>query len=148
MGKLQKTTVADALHAELAAAIADLAKSVDVAARRIMLRAKLETAIAGAAETERAADALRAAALNATTVESNKTSLAPEAATAEVSQDCALHHQQTTDSASELYEACNWLIIEQSPRLALENENQLNESAIAMRILELHDRLDGSKKQR
>ena len=58
-------STAEALHLELCTAIADLAKSVDVAVARIALCSKCTAAIDDAAKVERAAEALRAAALDA-----------------------------------------------------------------------------------
>jgi len=58
-------STAEALHLELCAAIADLAKSVDVAVTRIALRSKCTAAIADAAKVKRVAEAPRAAALDA-----------------------------------------------------------------------------------
>ena len=52
MGKMSKAkTAADALHAELCSAIADLAKSVDIAVTQMKLRAQCTAAIANADES-------------------------------------------------------------------------------------------------
>ena len=67
----------EALHLELCTAIADLAKSVDVAVTRIALRSKCTAAIADAAKVERAAEALRAAALDAENSRTAEVTLVP-----------------------------------------------------------------------
>ena len=63
MGEMSKTKpAADALYAELCSAIADLAKSVDIAVTQMKLRAQCTAAIANATRVEHAAELLRATA--------------------------------------------------------------------------------------
>ena len=144
MGNDRKVMGVEAPRAERGA-IADLDKSLDVAVTRITLRAKLQAAIADAAEAERAADALRIAAVRSNKTDPSQVSLVPKMSWAET----AAGDPFSLNSTEELYHACNWLINEQSPRLATKNEeNDCNESAIAMSILALHDRRDGPKKIR
>jgi hypothetical protein len=137
MGEIFGTAAGDAFHRELCAAIADLAKSVDVAVTRMALRAKCTAAIADAAKVERAAEALRAAALEAEPDEPQEITLVPAIQTVEkTSQASASDHQPSCTAADELYVACSWLATTQS-------ETYRPESMIAMRIVELQDRLGG-----
>lgn len=153
MGELANVSAPEALHAELCAAIADLAKSVDIAVSQIALRAKFTVVIADAAKAERAAEALRAAAF-----ESSEPAWAEPAEASEDREVVSLVPVLTTTgrifrdfppdvappikAVDELYDACNWLTTAQSP-LVPEQQAPPRESAIAARIVELHDRFGG-----
>jgi hypothetical protein len=123
-----------ALHAELCTAIDDLAKSVDVAVMRMRLRAKCTVAIADTVKVTRAAEALRAAAIAGAKRE--EVSLAPEAPAVEGSLDRA-PGEAYLDAVNELSTTCNRQSATKIQRA------QRNESKIAQRVLELHDRLGG-----
>ncbi len=119
-----------ALHAELCTAINDLAKSVDVAVMRMRLRAKCTVAIADTVKVTRAAEALRAAAIGG--AKRDEVSLAPEAPSVEGPPG-----ESYLDAVNELSTTCNRQSATQIQR------TQRNESKIALRVLELHDRLGG-----
>jgi hypothetical protein len=126
--------VSDALHHELCAAIAELAKSVDVAAKRMALRAKFTSAIIDARKAERVAEALRAAA-----VQNDERAIAPDTTT----QNLGRHRE--TDIIQQLNEACGWLregATVTSPLTSKKKENR-DQSAFAQSLLELHDRTGG-----
>jgi hypothetical protein len=53
------------------------------------------------------------------------------------------HGAMTNDEAGDLRVACNWLAKTLTPIADNEQECRTRESAIAMRILELRDRLGG-----
>jgi hypothetical protein len=133
----------DNLHAELCAAIADLVKSVEVAVTRMALRARCTTAIADAATAEHAAELLRVAAIHSTaTEEQQKATLVPLVA-ASLRQDNLEENTYDCDAIDNLYGACQWLAAAQVPRTAPRADGRQDESKIAMRILELHDRFGG-----
>src|SRR4029079_8451911 len=126
--------VSDALCYELFAAIAELAKSVDVAAKRMALRAKFTTAIIDARKAERVAEALRAAA-----VQNNEPPIAPDTTT----QNLKRHRE--TDIIQQLNEACSWLkkaATVTAPLRSKKKENR-DQSSFAQSLLELHDRTGG-----
>ena len=78
MGKMSKTkTAADALHAELCSAIADLAKSVDIAVTQMKLRAQCTATIANATKVEHAAELLRATATQSPAKKTERVSIVP-----------------------------------------------------------------------
>jgi hypothetical protein len=78
MGKVSKAkTAADALHAELCSAIADLAKSVDIAVTQMRLRAQCTAAIANATKVEHAAELLRATATQSSAKKTGRVSTVP-----------------------------------------------------------------------
>ena len=135
----------DALHLELCASIADLAKSVDVAVTRIALRSKCTAAIADAAKVERAAEALRAAALEAEKAEPHEVTLVPAVKGLEKAWQPVgpAANQPACTAVDELYAACSWLATAQASRSALEGQGYHQESKIAMRVLELQERLGG-----
>src|SRR5690242_14718582 len=115
MEEISEAVTSDGLHRELCAAIADLAKSVDVAVTRMALRAKCTEAIAGAAEVERAAEALRAAALEADAGDPQEITLVPAIQTvAKTPQVASTDYEPSCTAADELYVACNWLAATQS----------------------------------
>jgi hypothetical protein len=129
-----KDPVTDAIHHELCAAIAELAKSVDIAVKRMAIRAKFTAAMTDAQKTERAAAALRAVALQ-------NTGIVLGAASAPQKPDSA----KGTDVVEELNSACHWLMEATMPVSARRTKKPdgLNESAFALRLLELHDRTGG-----
>jgi hypothetical protein len=133
----------DTLHAELCAAIADLAKSVEVAVTRMALRARCTTAIADAATAEHAAELLRVASVHSKqTEEQQKATLVPLVA-APRRQDNLEENTYDCDAIDSLYGACQWLAAAQVPRTAPRADACRDESKIAMRILELQDRFGG-----
>ena len=149
MAKISKATTADALHTELCAAIADLAKSVDIAVSQMALRAKFTAVIADATKTERAAEAFRVAVTHSTETEEKLVILmagTPKTAKSR-RRRVPPPDARTGNAVGELYEACSWLATMQAPRLAPEAQKYRNESVIAMRILELQDRLGGLAKK-
>jgi len=126
--------VTDAIHHELCAAIADLAKSVDVAVRRMAIRAKFTAAMTDAQKTERAAAALRAAALKNT-----------EFVLGEVAAPLKPDGADSADVVEELNSACRWLMDAAAPhstRKAKKPESR-DESTFALSLLDLHDRTGG-----
>ena len=138
MGKITNAYIPDVLHIELCSAISDLAKSVDVAVKRIALRSKCSTAIADAEKTESFAEALRTAA----TEEAEQATLVPNVLMAAHSVQ---HDPQVNIAAGsceiidELHAACSWFATGSNAARGRRYE----ENAIAKRILELHDRLGG-----
>jgi len=145
MGETANKGTADALHGELCSAIADLAKSVDVAVTRIALRAKCTAAIADAVKVEQAAEALIAVAREAEAAEHDIT-LVPAVHTLEKPRresERPVEQAVPCTAADELYDACSWLATQQGPRPAVEGQDSRQESIIAMRILELQERLGG-----
>jgi hypothetical protein len=144
MGKIPDLTAPEALHGELCAAIADLARSVDVAVTHLALRAKCTITIADATKTERAAEALRdAARRTAESLKPQQTTLVPELpATANLRQeDNWSPLVPRSEAVDELYAACNWLVTAQASSDAPIQRS--GDSAIATRMLELHNRLGG-----
>ena len=134
MGKIAETANSEALHVELCTAIADLAKSVDFAVKRMALRAEFNAAIVDANKAELAAQSLQIAASSQQT--NGIMSVRP--VSEPVSEKA--HTVGTNAAVEELYAACRWLVSAQAPR---ENSNVKEgrvESAIATRVLELHDR--------
>ncbi len=143
MRQISNEAVTDTLHAELCAAIADLAKSVEVAVTRMALRARCTTAIADAATAEHAAELLRVAAEHSTGAEEQQnTTLVPLVA-ASRHQNNLEENTYNCEAIDNLYGACQWLAAAQVPRTAPRADEHQDESKIAMRILELHDRFGG-----
>ena len=68
---------ADALYAELCSAIADLAKSVDIAVTQMKLRAQCTAAIANATKVEHAAELLRATATQSAAEKTERAIIVP-----------------------------------------------------------------------
>jgi len=123
----------DALHRELCAAIAELAKSVDIAAKRVALRARFTAAIADARKTERVAEALRAAA-----IQKNEITVGRDTATQNLERD------RQTDVIQQM-NACRWskdAATVTSPLTPKKKEGR-GESSFAQSLLELHDRTGG-----
>ena len=132
-----KELVGDAIHHELCAAIAELAKSVDVAVKRMAIREKFTAAMTDAKKTEQAAAALRAAALQNT-----------EIALGAVTAPLKFGDANSPDVVEELDSACRWLTettTPMPPRKAKRPEGR-SESTFALSLLELHDRTGGFMK--
>ena len=149
MGKVSKAkTAADALHAELCNAIADLAKSVDIAVTQMKLRAQCTAAIANAAKVEHAAELLRATATQPSAKKTERVSIVPPVRDAQKSRREKNARQAKLRSrdvppnkaVEDLHAACKQLTTAQRHH---KKKDQPAESAIAMRILELHDRFGG-----
>ena len=149
MGKVSKAkTAADALHAELCNAIADLAKSVDIAVTQMKLRAQCTAAIANAAKVEHAAELLRATATQSSAKKTGRVSIVPPVLDAQKSRREKNARPTTLRSrdvpankaVENLQAACKRLTTAQPHH---KKKDQPAESAIAMRILELHDRFGG-----
>ena len=150
MGKIQNTTVPDVLYAEFLAAISDLTKSMAIAVARMALRAQCSAAIADAEKAERAAEALYFATAHSTEMaeQEQMCHVAQTATTGQ--QDSSPCDVRTIGSLDELYAACswlnaacNWLETAQAPRAEPKGEIRSAESVIAMRMVQLQDRLGG-----
>jgi hypothetical protein len=118
------------LHIELCGAIKDLAKSVEIAVARMKLRAECAAVIADAEKVENAAGALRAVAKEPGT--QANTSLVPATL--------------SPDPVDAIYLACTWLTKHAHLVESQKDADSREESAIAMRILELQERLASSEK--
>ena len=149
MGKMSKAkTAADALHAELCSAIADLAKSVDIAVTQMKLRAQCAAAIANASKVEHAAELLRATATQSSAKKAERVSVVPPVLDAQKSRREKNARQAKLRSrdvppnkaVEDLHAACKRPTTTQPQD---KKRDQPAESAIAMRILELHDRFGG-----
>jgi len=149
MGKVSKAkTAADALHAELCSAIADLAKSVDIAVTQMKLRAQCTAAITNATKVEHAAELLRATATQSSAKKTGRVSTVPPALDSQKSRREKNARQTKLRSrdvppnkaVEDLHAACKRLT---TAELHHKKKDQPAESAIAMRILELHDRFGG-----
>jgi len=149
MGKMSKAkTAADALHAELCSAIADLAKSVDIAVTQMKLRAQCTAAIANARKVEHAAELLRATATQSSAKKAERVSVVPPVLDAQKSRREKNARQAKLRSrdvppnkaVEDLHAACKRPTTTQPQD---KKRDQPAESAIAMRILELHDRFGG-----
>ena len=149
MGKMSKAkTAADTLHAELCTAIADLAKSVDIAVTQMKLRAQCTAAIANARKVEHAAELLRATATQSSAKKAERVSVVPPVLDAQKSRreknarqaKLSSRHVPPNKAVEDLHIACKRLT---TAELHHKKKDQPAESAIAMRILELHDRFGG-----
>jgi len=120
----------ETLHIELCGAINDLAKSVEVAVTRLKLRAECAVVIADAGKVESAAETLRAVAKDPTT--QGDVSLVPAAL--------------SPDPVDAIYLACTWLTNQTHSGASKKEAESREESVIAMRILELQERLAGPEK--
>ena len=149
MGKISKAkTAADALHAELCSAIADLAKSVDIAVTQMKLRAQCTAAIANATKVERAAELLRATATRSSAKKTERAGIVPPVLDSQKlrrEKDARQTRLRSRDvppneAVEDLHAACKRLATAQPHQ---KKKGQPAESAIAMRILELHDRFGG-----
>jgi hypothetical protein len=152
MGKVQNTTVSDALYAEFLAAISDLTKSMAIAVARMELRAKFNAAIANAEKAERAAGEFYfATACSTEMAEQGQISrVAQTATTGQQDSSSRDAHTNKTDALDELHvacgwvdAACTWLETALVPHAEPEGEIHSAESLIAMRIVELQHRLGG-----
>ena len=108
MRQISDEATTDTLHTELCAAIADLAKSVEVAVTRMALRARCTTAIADAATAEHAAELLRVAAIHSTKRKNNKNYIGT-ARSSSLRQDNLEENTYDCDAIDNLYGACQWL---------------------------------------
>jgi hypothetical protein len=128
----------DMSQVELYAAIADAAKSMNIAAKRVALRAKMAATLADAAKVTHAADTLRAAALDQT--EQNQASLAFEspATVPDVSEDTWARAVPKDDATDKFYARC--IQNEDSVEQKKQDERPAD---ITTPILELYDRFGG-----
>jgi len=141
-------TAADTLHAELCSAIADLAKSVDIAVTQMKLRAQCTAAIANATKVEHAAELLRATAKQSSAKKTERVSIVPSAQNSQNSRREKNVRQTKVGSrdvpqskaVEDLHSACKRLTTAQPYHKV---KKRPGESAIALRILELHDRFGG-----
>lgn len=120
--KSRNTTASDALHTELCAAIAELAKSVEIAAARMALRAKITATIADAGKAECAAETLRAVAAHSTQMaEQEQVSCEAVVATTErlLQQDSWARDAH----ADPVAERCSWLAEAFGSRAEAENQS-------------------------
>ena len=149
MGKVSKAkTAADALHAELCNAIADLAKSVDIAVTQMKLRAQCTAAIANATKVEHAAELLRATATQSSAKKAERVSVVPPVLDAQKSRreknarqaKLSSRHVPPNKAVEDLHAACKRLT---TTPLYHKVKKRPGESAIALGILELHDRFGG-----
>ena len=149
MGKMSKAkTAADALHAELCSAIADLAKSVDIAVAQMKLRAQCAAAIANASKVEHAAELLRVTAMQSPAKKAERASIVPPVLDAQKlrreknARQTKLRSRDVppNKAVEDLHVACKRLTTAQPYHKV---KKRPGESAIALRILELHDRFGG-----
>jgi len=152
MGKIQNTTVPNELYAEFLAAISDLTKSMAIAVARMSLRAQCSAAIADAEKAERAAEALYFATADSTEMTEQKQmcDVAHTATTGQQDRSSCDVPTSTVGSLEDLRAACNWLNAAcnrlekaQAPRAEPNDEIHPTESMIAMRMVQLQDRLGG-----
>ena len=134
MGKISNPDISEVLHIELRSAINDLAKSVQVAATRIKLRAECAAAIKDAAKTENIAKTLRAVATF-----SDKTTEHPESPLAPMVQSSVTADTNGLEAMETIYAACTWLSNSQTSQATSKTVRQ--ESAIAKCIVDLQDRI-------
>jgi hypothetical protein len=118
------------LYIELCGAVNDLAKSAQVAVARMKLRAKCAAVIADAEKVGNAAETLRTVTKDPTA--QGDASLVPAAL--------------SPDPVDAIYVACTWLTTQTHSVEAKKEAECREESAIALRILELQERLAGSEK--
>jgi hypothetical protein len=83
MGKHEESSVLETVHVELRSALSELAKSVDLAVKRMALRTELSTTIVEAERALDAADALRDVA----TKSQDGVPLVPQSEQAEISKN-------------------------------------------------------------
>ena len=125
---------------ELYTAIADATKSMNIAAQRVALRAKMAATLADAAKVTHAADTLRTVAIEGT--EQNQAGLAFEspATVPSVPEDTWTRAIPQDDAADKFYARCNGLQNEDS----VERKKQDGRCTdITTPILELYDRFHG-----
>lgn len=129
--------------------IADLARSIEISLKQLSLRAKFTAVIADAEKAERAAERLRATAVQSADI-AETVPLVPTIPIRSNSRQDVLSYANDYDRRNtlpnqivdELYIACNWLMTTQNTR-SKQADGRSRESAIAARIAELHDRLGG-----
>ncbi len=143
-GDWKGDTSAETLHVELCAAIADLAKSVDVAVQQIALRAQCSATIADTTKAEYAAEFLRVAATRLSELEEQDSiTTVPLLPTTFLEENRSAVEPYTPSAADQLYAACHWLAASQVQRTRALDEGYREESKIARRVLELQIRLGG-----
>ena len=149
MGKMSKAkTATDALHAELYSAIADLAKSVDIAVTQMKLRAQCTATIANATKVEHAAELLRATATQSAAKRLSRPALFRQCwlslnrvrKKTRAKRRSSPRDVPPSKAVEDLDATCKRLTMAQPHH---KKKDQPAESAIAMRILELHDRFGG-----
>jgi len=141
-------TAPDALHAELCNAIADLAKSVDIAVIQMKLRAQCTAAIANATKVEHAAELLRTTATQSAAEKTKQAGIVPpvlafpKLCREKNARQTKLRSRDLPPSKAveDLHAACKRLTTAQPYHQV---KKRSGESAIALRILELHDRFGG-----
>ena len=133
-----KDPVTDTIHLELCTAIAELAKSVDIAVKRMAIRAKLAAAIADAKKTERAAEAFLAAALQEHSAPSEKHALDAKPVTPP-----QIPERDNNEVIEKLDAACRWLSEATTVAAPPKLDKKASESTFALSLLELHDRTGG-----
>ena len=140
---------ADALYAELCSAIADLAKSVDIAVSQMKLRAQCTATIANATKVEHAAELLRATATQSAATEKTEQAIVvppvmafPKSCREKNGRQAVFSSRDLPPSKAveDLDAPCKRLTTAEPHH---KKDDQPPESAIAMRILELHDRFGG-----
>jgi hypothetical protein len=134
--------ITGAVHTKLCLAISDLAQSANVAVNQIRFRARRSMVIGNAEQVELVAELLHCAALDDLNKESEQQpTLVPNVLNStEWSQRSTVPSRvQPFQAIDDLQAACDWLIAEQNPNVEIRSEN----SAIAMRILDLYDRMGG-----
>lgn len=141
MSKIPDENISDVLHIELCSAINDLAKSVEVAVTRIKLRAECNAAITDAEKAEKAAATLRfITASSDETPEQCEVALVPELKFHKAAQESSyIANVSDLDAIDTIRAACTWLRENQSKTGS--NAECNGDSAIALRIVELQDRL-------
>ena len=142
MSKIPDENISDVLHIELCSAINDLAKSVEVAVTRIKLRAECDAAIADAEKAEDAAATLRSVtASSVDTCEQAEVPLVPAVKFPKPALESnRLENVTGLETMDRIHAACTWLSKSQISPTKLKIECN-NTSAIAMRIVELQDRI-------
>ena len=132
MGKISNPDIPEALYIELRSAVRDLAKSATAAATRMKLRAECSAIIKNAEKTETIAKKLRAVASA-----SRKSRVEPEAPLAPAAPSTT--DGSGRDAIETIYDACTWL--RDSQTIQATSKASVQENAIAMRIVELQDRI-------
>lgn len=129
--------------------ITDLARSIEIIVKQLGLRAKFAAVIADVEKVEHAAERLRTTAMQSADI-AETIPLVPAIPIRSHSRQAVLSYANDYDRCTtlsnqvveELYTACNWLMTNQKSR-SKQADGRNQESAIASRIAELHDRLGG-----
>jgi hypothetical protein len=131
-----KDTVTDTVHHELCTAIAELAKSVDFAVKRMAIRAKFTAAIADAEKAERAAEAFLAAALQG--------HVTPAMVDPKPATTLRIPERDNNEAVEKLDATCRWPDeVETVAAPPKPKTKARKESAFALSLLQLHDRTGG-----